>query len=56
MIYIRYRDELLALEDNQYSVFFFVNDFLSIFFTVTLCILPVFILGFYCHKFDRLKD
>ena len=33
-----------------------MNDFLSIFFMGTLCILPVFIIGFYCKKFDQLKD
>ena len=33
-----------------------MNDFLSIFFLATLCILPVFIIGFYCKKFDKLKE
>ena len=56
MIYIRYRGELIALLEDQYSFFFFVNDFLSIFFTVTLCFLPLFVLCFYSRKFDRLPD
>lgn len=33
-----------------------MNDFLSIFFLATLCILPAFIIGFYCKKFDKLKE
>ena len=44
------------MSETGYSAFFFVNDFLSIFFMTTLCLMPIFLLAFYCKKFKSLGD
>lgn len=54
-MYIVHRPELLG--SHSYTMFYFVNDFLSIFFSVLLLIsLPIFVLGFYCFNFKKLGD
>jgi len=58
MMYIVHREELYALEDQpEFAFFFYVNDFLSFFFSATVfLVLPLFVLLFYCLKFDRLSE
>ena len=44
------------MAENEYSAFLFINDFLSIFFISTLAIMPIFLLAFYCKRFDKMAD
>lgn len=57
-MYIVHREELYELPNQaDFALFFYFNDFLSFFFSATVfIILPIFVLVFYCLKFDKLSD
>lgn len=55
MMHIYERNELLhKLED--YGSYLFFNDLLSFVLVALFAILPFFVIGFYCKKFDRLGE
>ena len=54
-MYIAHRSEILESSDS-YSMFYFVNDFLSIFFSVILGLIPIFVIAFYSYNFKKLGN
>ena len=55
-IYILVRPKLIAQSGGSYTTFFFFNDFFSFCTVAVFCILPLFILVFYCIQFKKFGD